>query len=69
MAMRKWLTSSDLARMLDVSGATVRRWAREKQVPHLVTPGGHYRFERTEILKFIQSRRSSSSLDLTAGED
>lgn len=54
---RQWLTTADLARMLEMSEATIRRWARQHKLPHFLSPGGQYRFDAQEIQRLIEQRR------------
>jgi excisionase family DNA binding protein len=42
--MGRFLTSKDLAKLLGISPATVRRWASAGLLPAERTPGGHRRF-------------------------
>ena len=44
-----FLTRGQVAALFGVSAHTVTRWAREGKLPHLVTPGGQYRFPRESI--------------------
>lgn len=57
-----WLTLKDAAGLLHVHQATLRRWADAGEMPHMVTPGGHRRFLRDDVLAFavahtVQSRQ------------
>ena len=54
---RRWLTTADVAKMLEMSDATIRRWARQRRLPHLLSPGGQYRFDADEIHHLIEQRR------------
>lgn len=54
---KRWLTTAELAHLLEVSEATIRRWARQKKLPHFLSPGGHYRFDVDEIDRFVENRR------------
>ena len=56
---RQWLTTADLARIFEMSEATIRRWARQRRLPYLVSPGGQYRFDAHEIQRLIEQRRVS----------
>lgn len=48
------LTTSQVAKMLAVDPASVRRWATEgKLVPAVLTPGGHYRFRRADVERIL----------------
>lgn len=59
-----WLTLKDAAGLLHVHQATLRRWADAGEMPHMVTPGGHRRFLREDVIAFaaahtVQSRQPS----------
>ncbi len=57
------LTSSQAARYLGVSLATVRRWADAGHLPYYRTPGGQRRFSRTQLDNFIDSLQPSGKDD------
>jgi excisionase family DNA binding protein len=52
-----WYTSGDVARLLGVTDRTIVNWARGGLLPHHVTPGGHRRFLREDVERFIAERR------------
>jgi len=52
----KLLTPSQVGKLLNVSPITVRFWAKEGRLKFIMTPGGHRRFEHTEIEKLIGSK-------------
>lgn len=54
---RRWMTTSEVAQLLEMSESTVRRWARQKKLPHFLSPGGQYRFDEDEVRKFVEARR------------
>jgi excisionase family DNA binding protein len=54
--MSQFLTKAELAEMLSVDVQTIQKWARERKLPVLVLPNGHYRYERSKIEKFIKER-------------
>ena len=45
-----YLTLVEAARLLRVAPATLARWATEKRVPALKTPGGHWRFVPEDLI-------------------
>ena len=57
-----WLSSGALARLLADSGihlapSALQRYAREGRLPVRITPGGHYRFDRDEVLDALKAPR------------
>ncbi|MBV9959553.1 MAG: B12-binding domain-containing protein [Acidobacteria bacterium] len=58
MGMRQtnFLTTRQLARMWQVSEATIKRWADAGHLRSQKTLGGHRRFELAEVLKFQSAR-------------
>jgi excisionase family DNA binding protein len=42
------LTSDEVADMFRVKPRTIQRWARDGRITRRRTPGGHYRFARSE---------------------
>ena len=47
--MADLIDADDVAAMFRVTPNAVRQWARHGKIPHLVTPGGVYRFRREDI--------------------
>lgn len=60
--MKAVLTSAEVAALLRVSPATVKRWADAGLLPHLRTSGGHRRFSRVAIENVV----ARGSLDVPA---
>ena len=56
-------TSSQAARFLGVSLATVRRWADAGHLDYYRTPGGQRRFSREQLEQFVASMHQPSSVD------
>ena len=52
------LKVSDLAEKLGVSSQVIWTWVRKGLVPFYGLPGG-YRFEETEILSWIESKKKT----------
>lgn len=48
---RPYLTSSEVGRILGVSGKTVDRWADAGRIACVVTLGKHRRFAREEVMR------------------
>jgi excisionase family DNA binding protein len=63
--MNALLTSSQVAQMLHVSPATVKRWADLRMLPVERTPGGHRRFSRSSIERFLGRGGQGASLDVS----
>lgn len=53
---RDLLSVSAAARMLGVSPSSLRAWAAAGRVPHVRTPGGHRRFERATLVRWLKDR-------------
>ena len=49
----RFLTRSEVSKLLGVSPNTITRWAREGRLACQVTLGGHHRFER-ELVEQLQ---------------
>ncbi len=54
--VKQWLSLNEAAKQLGVHPVTLRRWADEGEIAVMVTPGGHRRFEVTEIARFSEER-------------
>jgi excisionase family DNA binding protein len=50
--MEKSLTTGDIARICQVSQATVLNWIRDRGLVAYTTPGGHYRVLPAELREF-----------------
>jgi excisionase family DNA binding protein len=53
----RFVTRTEVARLLGVSPNTVSRWAREGRLPCQMTLGGHRRFDRA-VVEEIRRRMS-----------
>lgn len=53
MATEDLLTAGAVAALLHVSDETVRRWAEDKRLPHVLLPSGHRRYRRSDIDKIL----------------
>ncbi|WP_322822818.1 helix-turn-helix domain-containing protein [Chloroflexus sp.] len=60
-----YLSLSAASKLLGVHASTLRRWADEGAVPVYITPGGHRRFARADILA-LASRRPLPSQSLSS---
>lgn len=59
-------TSSQAARYVGVSLATVRRWTDAGHIDCYRTPGGQRRFSRTQLDEFIASMQRTGPAEDTA---
>ena len=50
--MDKSLTTGDIARICQVSQATVLNWIRDRGLNAYTTPGGHYRVRPSDLREF-----------------
>ncbi len=53
---KDYLTPNEVAELLRVAPVTVRSWAAKGMLRAELTPGGHRRFLRTEVEKFVGSK-------------
>ncbi len=51
--MGKLLRPGEVARLMDVSGSTVRRWILDGHLPSIKTPGGQYRIDPRAVNEWI----------------
>lgn len=51
-----YLTPGQVAELFMVTAAAVRLWAEKGELKALMTPGGHRRFLKTDMLEFAKSR-------------
>lgn len=51
--MKETYTTFDIARMLDVYPNTVANWIDEEKIKAYITPGGHRRVKREDLLNFL----------------
>lgn len=57
----KWLSLSQAADILGVHNTTLRRWADNGDIPHMLTPGGHRRFSARDVEHFADRQRQEST--------
>lgn len=55
MAEESLISISEASQILGVSEAALRQWTDEGKIKAFVTPGGHRRYSRAELRKFIGS--------------
>jgi excisionase family DNA binding protein len=56
-----WLSIRQASRLLGAHIGTVREWADAGLIPSYRTPGGHRRFSRTDLQKFLDQQKSPAS--------
>ena len=47
------LLPSEVAALFGVDATTVNRWVHERRLPSLRTLGGHHRFRRSDLERFL----------------
>jgi excisionase family DNA binding protein len=66
---RKSLSTGDIARYCQVTPATVVNWIKAKKLEVYATPGGQYRMEVEEFLKFLDKNRFPVPDELAPGKE
>ncbi|MGZ4256335.1 MAG: response regulator [Gaiellaceae bacterium] len=56
-----WLTLGQAAKYLGVAQSTIRKWSDQGRVPAFYTPGGHRRYKRGDLDRFLERSGPSSS--------
>ena len=54
----QWLTLAQAARQLAVHPTTLRRWSNNGDIPVMLTPGGHRRFNPADLEQFSNERHA-----------
>ena len=54
-----WLTLGQAAKYLGVAQSTIRKWSDGGRLPAFYTPGGHRRFRRGDLDRFLGSSRAA----------
>ncbi len=68
MSQESLVSISEASRILGVSEAALRQWTDEGKVNAFITPGGHRRYSRVELRKFMSSHHKVLGIkDLVAG--
>jgi excisionase family DNA binding protein len=65
---RRYLTRAAVARLFEVSPATVARWTREGKLPFVLTLGGQRRYLRDRIDELIRRSGEQESKPALDGE-
>ncbi len=63
IASSDWLSIRQASRLLGVHIGTVREWADSGLIPNYRTPGGHRRFFKTDLEKFLAQKRATHSTE------
>lgn len=63
------MSTGDVAEVLGVSEATVKRWADAKALTCIRTPGGHRKFRLRDIAMHLASRRTSGYEDVPGKDE
>lgn len=53
MARRSYLTTFEVSKICEVNPTTVQNWVKEKKLKAYVTPGGHRRVRREDLVAFM----------------
>jgi len=53
----EWVSLGEAARLIGVHPATIRNWAEKGELPFRRTAGGHRRFHRTDLKRWLASHR------------
>src|SRR5438876_10664114 len=56
-----WLTLGQAAKYLGVAQSTIRKWSDQGRVPAFYTPGGHRRYKRGDLDRFLDRSGPSSA--------
>lgn len=63
-----FVSISEASQLLGVSEAALRQWTDEGRVKAFITPGGHRRYSRAELRKFMSAEHKTlGTKDLAAG--
>ncbi len=65
--MEKPLTTGEIARICQVSQATVLNWIRDRGLHAYATPGGHYRVLPSQLREFAARYQMPIELPVAGG--
>lgn len=57
------LTPKEVGELFGVTGKTVSQWALEGRLPSIKTPGGVYRFRRSDVTHLLAAERTTVAND------
>jgi excisionase family DNA binding protein len=53
---QKYFSTTEIAEMLEVNRYTVSLWVDQGEIKAMITPGGHKKVAREEVVRFIKAR-------------
>lgn len=56
MAQELYISSKEAAKLLQVTPTTIRNWCNDGILKTHTTPGGHRRFDKTDLVNFAKTR-------------
>jgi excisionase family DNA binding protein len=59
----EWVSLGEAAEIIGVHPATIRNWTERGELPFRRTPGGHRRFRRADLQKWLDSNRITQPTD------
>ena len=62
MSQEPVISISEASQVLGVSEATLRQWTDEGRIKVFITPGGHRRYSRAELRKFMTSHQKTHGI-------
>ena len=68
MSQESLVSISKACQILGVSEATLRQWTDDGKIKAFITPGGHRRYSKVELKKFMSSREKVLSVKDLIGE-
>src|SRR3989338_3058279 len=66
--MKKFYSTSEAAKMCEVSTGSIVRWVREGKLKAAMTGGGHHRIASEELVRFLTSLGMPLPLEITESE-
>jgi excisionase family DNA binding protein len=57
MIRRSYFTTFEISQLCEVNPTTVQNWVKERKLKAFVTPGGHRRIKREDLLNFLAEFR------------
>lgn len=66
--MTDWLSLNEAAKVLGVHPSTLRRWSDEGSITSVRTEGGHRRYDREVLAKFLAKQQDKSHAPLVSSK-